>query len=537
MASVSPSGKNRISVRPHLSVFRAVAATADCFPDRPALSGGGGQWTYTQLIDDAERVASILDERGCGPDVTIAVVAANTALSAVVWLAAARIGAVVSLVNFMLKAEELSVVLGNLQPRVVLCDAARYEVCAAALGRATLNSLCLSLDEDNGALSERRAAPRYAGPHPRADEAHEVSYTSGTTAAPKGAVLTHAAVLHRGGAEVALFGLGPADVAIVVTPLFHQSGIRDTVLLMWLAGGHAVIAPKFDSRTFWPMVKRHGATYGCMVETMLHFLDREPVTEEERGHSLRRVLGNGGPALLARLEKRFGLRFVNVYGMTEVGVSAAATLDLGPESLQSLRMWRGEAFFAGWPMAGTELRLVGDGGVIVGEGVTGEIQIRSAGLLRGYLRAPEATRSAFLDGWFRTGDVGMYGPRGSLYFLDRMKDIIRRGGENIASKEVEGVLGAHPDVVAAAVVPVPDPIFQQEVKAVVVMRQRATLAPRDLWRWCEEHLAHYKVPRYIEFRDSLPLSGSGRVQKEILRSEGIAGRPNLHDRRAEPVAP
>jgi acyl-CoA synthetase (AMP-forming)/AMP-acid ligase II len=352
----------------------------------------------------------------------------------------------------------------------------------------------------------------------------------------KGVVLTHEAVLHRGGQEVALFGIGADDAAIVVTPLFHQSGIRDTVIVMWLAGGHAVIAPKFEPAAFWPMVKQYHATYCCMVETILLFLQREPVSEAERNNTLRRVLGNGEPEVLARMEQRFGLRFVNVYGMTEVGVPVAVPLDLEKDELQALRSWRKGSFFAGWPLAGTDVRLVGENGVVSGEGASGEIQIRSGNLLRGYYRDPGATRAALIDGWFHTGDLGMYGPRNSVYFVDRLKDIIRRGGENIASKEIEGVLAAHPDVLSVAVVPVPDPLFQQEIKAVVVAREGAHITARDLWHWCDDRLARYKVPRYIEFRDSLPLSGSGRIQKQVLRSEGIAGGGSTYDRRQEPSA-
>jgi acyl-CoA synthetase (AMP-forming)/AMP-acid ligase II len=284
---------------------------------------------------------------------------------------------------------------------------------------------------------------------------------------------------------------------------------------------------------FWALVKQYRVTYCCMVETILLFLERQPVTDDERGNTLRRVLGNGDPEMLKRLEARFDVRFVTVYGMTENGVPVAVPMDMDRDEIETLRYWRKGAFLAGWPQAGTEIRLVGESGVVAGEGASGEIQIRSKNLLKEYYRAPEATREAFTDGWFRTGDMGLYGPRGSLYFLDRIRDVIRRGGENIASKEVEGVIIAHPDVKNVAVIPVPDPIFQQEVKAIVVAREGAAVTSADLWRWCDDRLARYKVPRYIEFRDSLPVSGTGRTQKQVLRAEGVAGLGTTHDRRQE----
>jgi acyl-CoA synthetase (AMP-forming)/AMP-acid ligase II len=514
------------------SVFQAVAAAGARHPDRPALTGAGRTWTYLQLVADAERIAGALAAQGCAPGQTLAVVARNTPLMALVWLAAARLGVIVSLVNFMLKADELGRLLQNLEPQLLFCDAAGLDVCEAAVAGAGLSTPCLVLEEALAPDGPMLRGAGYEGPHPADQDAHEISYTSGTTSAPKGAVLTHAAVLHRGVTEAELFAITEQDAAIVVAPLFHQSGIRNTVLLMWIEGGHAVIAPKFEPAAFWPLVREHRATYCCLVETMLLFLDREPPTEAEYGNSLRVVLCNGDPDVLQRLEARFSLRFVTVYGMTENGVPVAVPQSLEGEALQKLRRWKPGAFFAGWPQRGTEVRLVRDGAVVAGEGESGEIQLRGQTLFREYHRAPQATAEAFEDGWFRTGDMAAYGPDDALYFMDRIRDVIRRGGENIASKEVEGVILAHPDVANVAVAPAPDPIFQQEVWAVVVPRAGASLTAAELWRWCDERLARYKVPRYVEFRDALPMSGTGRIQKQALRDEGVAeGR--TFDRRRE----
>jgi acyl-CoA synthetase (AMP-forming)/AMP-acid ligase II len=439
----------------------------------------------------------------------------------------------------MLKADELAVLLGNLRPRLLFCDPAHLEVCRAAVAGAKLDSRLVLLEGTAvgiATLDEMLQGERYGGPHPTPADIFEISYTSGTTSAPKGVALTHDAVLHRGRQEVELFRLDHTDAAIVVTPLFHQSGIRDTVLPMWLVGGHAVVAAKFSARDFWPMVKEYRATYGCVVETILLFLAREPATEAEQFTTMRRMLGVGDPELSIVFEDRFDLRLVNVYGMTELGVPVRVPLETGRPELNELRRWgKGRGFLAGWPMPGTELRLMDESGLVAGEGATGEIQIRSRNLLREYWRDPKATEAAFVDGWFKTGDMGIYGPRGALYFVDRIKDVIRRGGENIASKQVEDVLHAHPEVQIAAVVPVPDPLFMQEVKAVVVPRPGARPTADALWQWCEERLARYKVPRYIELRDALPTTGSGRIQKQVLRAEGVAGAGEVHDRRKEAV--
>jgi crotonobetaine/carnitine-CoA ligase len=217
--------------------------------------------------------------------------------------------------------------------------------------------------------------------------------------------------------------------------------------------------------------------------------------------------------------------------MTEVGVATGVPRSLAWDRVDTLRGWGKGAFLAGWPAsADTCVRLVADGEIVAAEGVTGEIQVCSRLLFSSYYADADATASAFAGEWLKTGDLGMCGPGGALYFVDRLKDVIRRGGENIASKQVEEVLLAHPRIRLAAVVPVPDPLFMQEVKAIVVADGEVTA--EELWSWCGDKLARYKVPRYIEFRDALPVNGSGRVQKQLLVSGSSTADGVVFDRRA-----
>lgn len=517
-----------------LTVFQTIQAVAQRRGNAPALSDFERTWGYSEIVSTAERLAGGLAALGCGPGTTIGIVANNNPLSCLVYLAAARLGSAVSLISSLFKADELAVVFDNLQPTVLFCDLAHLKDCQQAVEKAGLAPAIALLDATAPrfrTFDELARAERFTGPHPSAGDLHEIAYTSGTTSAPKGVALTHATVLFRGLQEVELFAVGDDDAAIVITPLFHQSGIRNTVLVMWLGGGHAVIAPKFSAQDFWEWVCRYRATYCCMVETILMLLERVPVSDYERRNTLRRVLGAGHPDVVARCEERFGLRVTNVYGMTENGVPVAVPSTVPIEEVRQLRKWGTGAFLAGWPLAGTEMRLVNADGVVTGEGAAGEIQMRSKTLLRDYYRRPDATAEAFVDGWFKTGDMGMYGPGGALYFVDRIKDVIRRGGENIASKQVEDIINQHPAVARSAVYPVPDPVFMQEVKAALVLRPGASATAQDIWTWCDERLAAYKVPRFVEFRDSLPANASDRIQKHLLRAEGANGRGNTHDRR------
>jgi acyl-CoA synthetase (AMP-forming)/AMP-acid ligase II len=521
------------------NAYSIVARHARTRPDALALTGMGRRWTYRELAAQTDCIAGAMARLCTEPQARIAIIADNHPLTCLVYLAAARAGMIVSLVNSLFKATELAVVFEKLAPQMVIFDPAHRTVVKDALAQLDVQPLLATLERDSeanlpsidGCVDEWTAGEPFTGAAPQNYDCAEISWTSGTTSAPKGVMLTHDIAIVRAETEVALFELTAADTAAVITPLFHQSGIRNTVLVMWVCGGHAVVLPRFDVRTFWTDMLAHSVTYLCMVETILLLLDRNPFCAEEQQSSLRTVLAGANPEVIARCEKRFGFRVVQVWGMTEAGVATGVPKSLSLERVNELRTLGKGAFLAGWPASeDTHIRLVANGEVVNGEGATGEIQMSSGLLFSGYFRDDEATASAFDGRWMKTGDVGSYGQDGALYFVDRLKDVIRRGGENIASKQVEDVLLAHPQVRLAAVVPVPDPLFVQEVKAVLVTDGEITAD--DLWSWCEERLARYKVPRYIEFRDALPVNGSGRIQKQQLVANAASDDSLVFDRRA-----
>ncbi|MGE0383338.1 MAG: class I adenylate-forming enzyme family protein [Gammaproteobacteria bacterium] len=517
------------------TVVDAVARHAAERPSAIALSGAGRQWTYGALHADAGRLAHGFSAAGAGRGRTVAIVCGNHPLGAVAWLAAMRAGATPSMVNSLLRAQELAFILGHLAPVVVVADAAHLPVVREALAAAGHAAAVVLLDgtADLPTLVEWLSGAGFEGPLPEAGDASEIAYTSGTTSNPKGVVLTHAAVLHRAAQQRAVLGLGSEDTALAVTPLFHQSGIRDCVLLMWHCGGHAAIAPRFSASSFWGQAIAAGATYTCMVETMILLLEQQAPSNSERAHRIRVVMGGGAPDVRARAQARFGFQAVPGYGMTECGFPVAVPPDRSADDLQPYLAAANGASFAGWPVGDNQVRVIDAHGHDVPEGGQGEILVRSKTLLREYFRNPEATAAALRDGWLHTGDLGMRGANGSLYFVDRIKDVIRRGGENIASKEIETVIQAHPDVARAVAYPVPDPLFGQEAKVIVIARPGAAPSAAAIWAWCDARLARYKVPRFVEFRDAIPTSGSGRAQKQALRAEPIEGLGRTYDRRAE----
>jgi len=517
------------------TVFEMVAAHAARRPDAPGLSGAGLSWTYAEMVDAAERLAGGLAERGVLRGKTFAIVADNHPTTALAWLAGHRSGAIPSICNSLLRERELSWILGNLAPELIITDAPHIDVVRAALADAGHDAqIVLNVRGESDpllpTLDDLQQGEPYQGALPGPDDPFEITYTSGTTANPKGVVLTHSAVLHRAAAQQRQFGLDEGDTALVATPLFHQSGSRDCVLLIWHAGGHAAIMPGFTASGYWKHAMAVGATYTCMVETMALLLERQPEGEDDKRHGMRVVMSGAPADLRARSEARFGFKMVGGYGMTECGFPVAIPRELSGERLQQFLSFRPGANFGGWPVEEKEARIVEAGGRDVAEGETGEIWIRSGGLLSEYWRNPEATAASLQGGWLHSGDSGMRGPEGSVYFVDRIRDMIRRGGENVAPKEIEDVIHTHPDVARAVAYPVPDPLFVQEAKVIIIAKPGCSVTAQHIWDWCEPRMAKYKVPRYVEFRDSVPTSGSGRAQKAELRAEPIAGLGQTFDR-------
>ena len=328
----------------------------------------------------------------------------------------------------------------------------------------------------------------FSGPAPPADDVFEITFTSGTTSQPKLAALSHGAEVEHWTAVGRNLGLSAGDTVVVATPLFHSSGIRNACFVMWTAGGCAALLPGFSPRSFWRQAVAVGGTWSCLVETMLSLLLLHSADIAERPPVLRFVIGGGSLDTIEDFESRTRIRVLQAYGMTECGMAAVTRPNLGGQQVAELRGRHPGAVLAGSPTDGTRIRIATADGADAAPGTPGELIVQGPGLLAEYADDPAATAAALPDGWLRTGDLGIVDHDGTVYFIDRLRDVIRRGGENIASKEVEAVLEAHPDVLRSVVYPVPDPIWVQEVGAVVVPRV-PDVRVEDLWRWCEQRLA------------------------------------------------
>jgi acyl-CoA synthetase (AMP-forming)/AMP-acid ligase II len=339
-------------------------------------------------------------------------------------------------------------------------------------------------------------------------------YTGGTMGSPKGVMLTHANILTSvlGGQATFPFAR-PGGRFLHAAPLFH-GGALAAWAAQWVVGGTQVVVPAFDPRAVMAAVQEHRVTDLLLVPTMLQRLTDDP---GRAGHDLTSVRGisyGGSPitaAVLRRAMEAFpDVDFVQVFGMTEISIGTL----LGPDDHR-----RGQRLdSAGRAAAHAEVRVVDDDGHEVPRGTVGQITVRGGSVMVGYWRRPDETDAALRDGWMHTGDAGYLDEDGYLFVVDRLKDVIVSGGENVFSPEVESALGSHPAVAACAVIGVPDERWGERVHAVVVLEPGAETTPEDLRRHTGRVIAGYKAPRSIEIVDALPLSGAGKVLKRQLRA-------------------
>lgn len=498
------------------------------------------RFTFGEHDRLARVLAANLAELGVGRGDRVALVSANVPEWVITWWACSILGAVVVPLNAWWKTEELEFGIVDSGSKVLIADERRIALVRDRLTemRELAHVFCIG---DPGAhpvrpfseLVDDDGDPGMPTNHVEEDDLLAILYTSGTTGQPKGATLTHRQAIANlqnilvGGVAAAMRGEPPPEVGaklrsatLLVVPLFHVTGCLATMVLAYATGGKLVLMPvgRFDPDVAMQIIEREKITSIGGVPTVMWRILESPNLGKYDLSSVQRASYGGAPAapeLVERIEQVFpNLRktLSTAYGLTET--ASVATLISG------------EDYFAhpgsvGRPVPTVEVRVVTDDGLDAAPGERGEVWIKGPTVMaRGYWRRPDANEAAFSEGWFRTGDIGYLDEEGYLYLVDRAKDMIIRGGENVYSVEVEHVLFDHPDVVDAAVVGVPHRTLGEEVKAVVQLRPGSTATAEDLQEFCRQHLADFKVPAYVELRDEpLPRNPAGKVLKNLLRGQ------------------
>jgi len=438
---------------------------------------------------------------GLAPGNTVAVMLPNCAELVVTMFAAWAVGAAMTPVNPALTDSE---VLYQLQDStsVLLVGDPRGAELAASAGIPYLEAA--SAFTDTTSDGDGADLP-FAGPGDFA----LIIYTSGTTGRPKGVLLDHANLDAMSTSLIGQLALGTDDVSLLVLPLFHVNGLIVSVLSTLWAGGRVVVAPRFDAATFWDLVENERPTYFSAVPTIYALLEARPDRDVDTS-SLRFVICGAAPMppdLIRRFEQRFGVVIVEGYGLSEGTVASTLNPVTGPR----------KAGTVGVALPGQHVAIMASSGDLLPAGRRGEVVIRGANVMRGYLGNPLATSTVLRDGWLHTGDVGYLDTDGYLVLVDRLKDMIIRGGENIYPKEIEDVLYRHPAVLEAAVVGRPDPILGEVPVAFVSLRPGGVATPEEFIERCRGSLASYKLPVEITVMTELPKNSVGKLVKGLLR--------------------
>jgi acyl-CoA synthetase (AMP-forming)/AMP-acid ligase II len=481
----------------------------------PFIRHRGTSLTYADLDRRTNQAARALRRLGVARGDRVTLALGNSLEWPIAAFAILKAGGVLHPMNPALGSAELGFVLRHAEPRVVIAapeDAAT--LAAAAPSQTTVVTSCgptgafASLE----ALAERELDDPIV-PAPTEADPSLLLYTSGTTGDPKGVLMTHRTSGASGAHFLAALGIDERDTILAVTPLFHGNAWGALVTALH-AGGTVVYPETFHAREFWPLVHECDATVLYTLGTILAMLLAREPSELERRNPLRVILGLGSAPVRDRVIERFGVAHVaECFGSTDAGVVTITPL--------GEPMRKGSC---GPACPGVELAISDDEGRRLAPRAIGEIVVRSPYRMAAYFRDPEQTRQALRDDWFLTGDLGFLDEDGWLYFVDRKKDIIRRGGENVSSMLVEKTLREHPKVVEAAVVGVADPVLGQEIKAFVVADG---VAAEELREFAAARLARFQVPRLWEFRESLPKTPTQRVEKYKLRAAVDHEKPLL----------
>ncbi|GAA5171030.1 long-chain fatty acid--CoA ligase [Pseudonocardia eucalypti] len=495
-----------------------MARRAASSPERPALTFGGETDSYAQLLDKIDRLAAELRAGGVSAGDRVGYLGLNHPLFLHTMFAAARLGAIFVPLNFRLSAAELAFIVGDAEIHTLIADADRARVIDPVRGETPLRRVITHTDDVPGwealdaLLTSREPLAEADAVGAGTEDVAVIMYTSGTTGRPKGAMLTHGNLFWNNVNALLSFDILSDDTTLVCAPLFHIGGLNVTTLLTLQKGGRVVLMPGFDPGAALALIAEHRVTTMFGVPAMFLFMSQHPSFGEADLSSVRLLMCGGAPVpeRLMKLYNGLGVPFAQGYGLTETAPLALVTR---PE--ETVRK-TGSAGRTTTMLS--DVRLLAPDGTPVPVGERGEICVRGPQVMAGYWRNPSATDNVIdADGWFHTGDVGVCDPDGYVYVVDRVKDMVISGGENVYPAEVESVLYDHPSVAEVAIIGTPDTRWGEAVTAVVVLASGASLTLDELREFARERLAGYKLPLRLEIVDVLPRNPAGKVLKYELR--------------------
>jgi acyl-CoA synthetase (AMP-forming)/AMP-acid ligase II len=497
------------------------------------------QYSYTEFLKKVNAISNFLFKLGVRQEDKVSLLMPNSAEYLFAFFGIMQLGAVACPLNTGLKTEEIAYILNNSDSIALFTTQEFLESSTAFLesqhkirylltwdGSAVSSGKNLTMQRINLETSlpqeTTRLLPEILDIPLQADDVAEIIYTSGTTGRPKGAMLTHHNLIVDAHWIASWNRLQESDRALCVMPLFHVNGQIVTVMTPLYHGGSVVMPHRFSVTKFFPLIAGHGVTYVGTVATMLSMLLNRVNPRDISKNNLKIIFCGSAPVpvkVQSEFEKAFRVPVIEGYGMTET--TCRATFNPLPPP-EALKLGENDGYrklgSVGLPL-GNEIKIVDEKNNSLGPGELGEIVIRGENIMKGYYKNPQATAEAFTGDWFHSGDLGYYDEDGYFYIVDRKKDMIIRGGENIYPREIEEVLYKHPAVKDAACIGVHDELYGEEVVAAVVFKDRQEPTAEELISFCREYLADFKCPKVIRIVEEIPKSSSGKLLRRELRAQ------------------
>jgi fatty-acyl-CoA synthase len=503
------------------------------YPQKLAIVCGGKRWTYQEFYERVQRLSIYLKGLGAGKDDKIALLLPNCHHFLEAYYGAAQIGAISVPINHRLSPGEVAFILEDSESKILIADLLfRKQVDSI---RGEMKKIERILWTGEGEIPpgprdlhiEKALQQVSVGPLPDAvlsgEDVAQIYYTSGTTGRPKGVMLSHKNVTTHALGTIAEIQLTDRDVWVHVAPLFHLADAWATWAITWVGGTH-VLVREFDPKLVFETIEKEKVTITNLIPTMLNLMVNHSDVRKYDYRSLRALLSGGAPIapeVVRKIVETFKCDYIQTYGMTET--SPYLTLSLLKEHLKKLPYEDQLAFKAktGREFIAVQLKVVNDQGQEIkkDDREVGEIIVKGDIVTKGYWKLPEETEKSIRDGWLYTGDLAVMDGEGYVTIVDRKKDMILTGGENVYSTEVENILYMHPAVLECAVVGIPDPKWGEAVKGIVVLKSGWSATEDEIIQFCKEKIAHYKAPKSVDFIGALPRTGSGKIHKKGLKDK------------------
>ena len=510
------------------SIRELIETSASKYGDKIFLNYNNESISFNLLNQHINKTANAFIKEKIGKKDRVAIMLMNRPEYLYVWFGLNKIGASMVPINTEFTAYETEYIIQHSESKIVVTDMAHYDIVTKAVKNSGISMKIILLDSNeclHGAYLFNDFIDQSAAALPEidieSDDEAAILYTSGTTGRPKGCIVDQYYYFNIGRMYVREYSVKETDRILTPLPLFHMNAQSLSTIGALLSGARLILIDRFHPSTWWKTIREAETTifhYLGVIPAMLWSL---PESKYDLSPNKIYGVGAGVPKdIHEKFEKRFNVELLEVYGSTESGGGGAFLTgrNVGKRKVSCSSF--------GKVLPEVEAIIADENDQELPYEEVGELLIRSSnnndrrkGFMKGYLKDEEATEEAWRNGWFHTGDFCKRDEEGYFYFVDRKKDIIRRSGENISASEVEAVIRLHPMIIDTAVIPVPDKKRIEEVKAYIIKRKDAEVSPQEIIEWCEERLAYFKIPRYVEFREDFPRTSTQKVKKNILKQE------------------